>query len=203
MNKQLLTGLTIVGVAASAGAAYEGVSAIHSASAESAPTSSAPVQPVSRTIVYQVGEAGQEINRLVHGGFEHVANGPFQRGVRSAECGTDFDFQDVRAITTAIAIRATDENVAEKLHLNLLEPCAATFFALADAGVEAEGAGIQAALPGHFGLREDFADVIERADIDGWIRTWGFAQSRLVHEDNLAERFVAGDAFCVLRDVCW
>jgi hypothetical protein len=59
MNKQLLTGMTIVGVAASAGVAYEAVSAIHSASAESAPASSAPVQPVSRTIVYQVGAAGQ------------------------------------------------------------------------------------------------------------------------------------------------
>ncbi len=59
MNKQLLTGLTIVGVAASAGVAYAGVSVIHSASAEDAPASTAPAQPVTRTIVYQVGGAGQ------------------------------------------------------------------------------------------------------------------------------------------------
>ncbi len=59
MNKQLLTGLTIVGVAASAGVAYAGVSVIHSASAENVPSTAAPVQPVTRTIVYQVGAAGQ------------------------------------------------------------------------------------------------------------------------------------------------
>lgn len=59
MNKQLLTGLTIVGVAASAGVAYAGVSVIHSASAENVPSTAAALQPVTRTIVYQVGGAGQ------------------------------------------------------------------------------------------------------------------------------------------------
>ena len=59
MNKQLLTGLTIVGVAASAGVAYAGVSVIHSVSAEDVTASTAPAQQVTRTIVYQVGGAGQ------------------------------------------------------------------------------------------------------------------------------------------------
>ncbi len=59
MNKQLLTALTIFGVAGSAGAAYAGVSVISNASAESAPSASATPMPVTRTIVYQVGAAGQ------------------------------------------------------------------------------------------------------------------------------------------------
>lgn len=59
MNKQLLTALTIFGVAGSAGAAYAGVSVISNASAESSPANSAASMPVTRTIVYQVGAAGQ------------------------------------------------------------------------------------------------------------------------------------------------
>lgn len=58
MNKQLLTALTIFGVAGSAGAAYAGVSVISNASAET-PANSAAAMPVTRTIVYQVGAAGQ------------------------------------------------------------------------------------------------------------------------------------------------
>ncbi len=59
MNKQLLTGLTIIGVAGSAGVAYAGVSVIHSASADESPAISQAPMPVTRTIVYQVGGAGQ------------------------------------------------------------------------------------------------------------------------------------------------
>jgi hypothetical protein len=67
MNKQLLTGLTIIGVAGSAGAAYAGVSVINSASAQNPPNSAPvttsastqPQTPVTRTVVYQVGAAGQ------------------------------------------------------------------------------------------------------------------------------------------------
>lgn len=81
MNKQLLTGLTIIGVAGSAGAAYAGVSVINSASAQNAPGSPAttaattaastqPQPPVTRTVVYQVGAAGQ-VTLAVTG--EHLA----------------------------------------------------------------------------------------------------------------------------------
>ena len=94
-------------------------------------------------------------------------------------------------IAAAIALGAADENVAEELHLDLLEAGTATFLALADTGVEAEGAGVQSALLCHFGLGEDFADVVERANIDGGIGARGFAECGLIHEDDLAEGLVA------------
>jgi hypothetical protein len=72
-------------------------------------------------------------------------------------------------IPPAIAVRAADEYIAEKLHLDFLEPGPAAAFTLALSRVETESAGIQAALAGELGLREDLANVVERADIDGGI----------------------------------
>ena len=53
-------------------------------------------------------------------------------------------------IPPPVAVRATDEHIAEELHFDFLETSAATTLALADAGVEAERAGIEAALPRRF-----------------------------------------------------
>ena len=106
---------------------------------------------------------------------------------------TDFDFQNMLAIAAAIAFGAADEDVAEELHLDLLETGTAAFLALTDAGVEAEGASVQAALLCNFGLCEDFADVVEGTDVNGRIGSWGFAERGLVHEDDLSERFKTGE----------
>ena len=69
-------------------------------------------------------------------------------------------------IAATIALGAADENIAEELHLDLLETSAATFLALTDGGIKAEGAGVESTLFGDFGLGEDFADVVERANIE-------------------------------------
>src|SRR5450759_3275196 len=82
-----------------------------------------------------------------------------------------------------------DEDVAQELHLDLLEARAAASFALPLAGVEAEGAGIESALLGLLGLGEDGPDVIERANIDGGIRARSFAEDGLIHQDDAAEVF--------------
>ena len=105
----------------------------------------------------------------------------------------DLHFENVLAIAAAVAVRAADEDVAEELHLDFLEARTATLFALADSGVEAERAGVEAALLGDFRLREDFADVVERADVNGGIGTRGFAERGLIHEDDLAEAFVSSE----------
>ena len=93
----------------------------------------------------------------------------------------------MRAIAATIAIRAADEDVAEELHLDLPQNPAPRHFALTDGGIEAEGAGVQAALFGDFGLRKDFADVnrTRRCTRRDW--NAGFAESGLIHEDDLAE----------------
>src|SRR5208337_2879135 len=94
-----------------------------------------------------------------------------------------------RAIAAAIAIRAADKDIAEELHLDLLEARAAAAFALPPAGVEAEGAGVQTALLRRLRLGEDGPDVIERADIDGGIRARRLAENGLIHQHDPAEVF--------------
>ena len=95
----------------------------------------------------------------------------------------------MRAIAATVAIGTADKDVAEELHLDLLEARAAAAFALPLAGVETEGAGIESALLRQVGLGEDGPDVIERANIDGGIRARGLSKDGLIHEDNAAEVF--------------
>src|SRR5262249_54268699 len=95
-----------------------------------------------------------------------------------------FHIQNMFAIAAAIAIRAANENIAEKLHFNFFKPGAAAAFALALAGVEAKRARVQAAAFGCLGLGEDFANIIERADVNGGIGSRCFAKDGLVHKNN-------------------
>src|SRR5439155_26770233 len=60
---------------------------------------------------FQIRERRQKFNGFIHGGFEHVADGPFQPGAWRR----NFDFKNMRAITAPVAVGAADENVAEKL----------------------------------------------------------------------------------------
>ena len=63
---------------------------------------------------------------------------------------TNLDFQDVLTITPAVAIGAADKDIAQELHFDFFETRAAATFALALAGIEAEGAGVEPALFGGF-----------------------------------------------------
>ena len=92
-------------------------------------------------------------------------------------------------IAATVAIRATNKNVAQELHLDFLETSSPAAFALAFARVEAESAGIQPALPRHVRLREDFADIIESANVNRRIGTRRFCEDGLIDEDNPAQKF--------------
>lgn len=98
----------------------------------------------------------------------------------------------MRAIAPAVAVGTTDEDVAQELHLDLLEAGAAAALALASRRVETERAGRQAALSGGVGLGEHLADVVECADVDGRIRPRGLAERRLVDEQNAPQMPGAG-----------
>ena len=100
---------------------------------------------------------------------------------------TELHFENVGAVAAAIAIGAADEDVAEELHLDLLEAGAAAPFTLALGGIEAEGTGIEAALPGQLRLGEKVADVVKRANINGRVRARGLAENGLVHQHDAAE----------------
>src|SRR5262245_38201997 len=96
----------------------------------------------------RIGKRPQKIDRVVHGRFKQVGNTP--GNFRTVQPGGNCNLEDVRTITTAIAIGTADENIAEKLHFDLFEACAPAFFALALARVEAKGATVQSPLERQF-----------------------------------------------------
>ena len=149
-----------------------------------------------------IHEGHEKIDGFIHRGIEQVSNTPpgsaefGDRRAQSsrAECGVgraDFGFEDMRPITPPATFGAGDEDVAEELHFDLLEARATAAFALALCGVEAEGARVEPALAGQFRLGEQFADIVECADINRRIGAGSFGENGLVHDDGVAERFPA------------
>jgi hypothetical protein len=85
--------------------------------------------------------------------FEQIRNRPFE----TLDFGLwtlDLHLKDVLAIAPPSALRTRHENIAEELHLDFLEAGATAFLALALAGIETEGAGVQAALLRRLGRGE-------------------------------------------------
>ena len=114
---------------------------------------------------------------------------PSISGLRICYLRPDLHFKNVGAVAAAIAVGATDEDVAEELHLDLLEAGTAAPLTLALGRVEAEGTGVQAALLRQLRLGEDGPDLVKRADIDSRIRARSLAENGLVHQHNPAEVF--------------
>ena len=106
----------------------------------------------------------------------------------------DFDFANLRPKTAAIAIRAANVDVREKLHLHVLETCAAAGRAAPVATIEAERARGVAALARKRRLREKLADRIERANVAGRIGPRCLADGRLVDHDHVGQLFRAQNA---------
>src|SRR5512142_608017 len=94
-------------------------------------------------------------------------------------------------IAAPVAVGTADEDVAEELHFDFFEACAAAAFALALAGIEAESAGVQAALLRRVRLCEEFPDIIESSDVNRGIRARRLAENRLVDEHDALEGFAA------------
>src|SRR6516162_8322311 len=95
----------------------------------------------------------------------------------------------MRPVPSAVAIGTANKNIAQELHLNLLETGPAAALALALTGIKTEGARIETALFSQVRLCEDLPDIIKRADIHGWIRARRLGENRLIDQDDAAEIF--------------
>ena len=97
----------------------------------------------------------QEDNRLIHRHPQHpVDRLPFPP-----------DREDVRLKTAAFAFGAAHEDIAEKLHLDLLKAHAAAALAAARAGVEGERARRESLCDGFGRFGEKFADAVVDAEV--------------------------------------
>ena len=103
--------------------------------------------------------------------------------------------QNVRLKAAAFAFGATHVEIAQELHLDLLEAGAATAFATAAAGVEGEGARGQS-LRHRFRLRgEKLAHAIVESEVENRRRARRAREQRLIDHHDVADAMRAGDRF--------
>ena len=112
-----------------------------------------------------------------------------QRGCNSGgTLALDTHFQHFGSITLAVAIGAAQVDVAEELHLHMLEPRATAGGAAPVAAVEAElGRGI-AALARQRRIGKQLAQRVPRADITHRVGACGLADRRLVDKHHIGQQ---------------
>ena len=95
--------------------------------------------------------------------------------------------ENVRLKAAALAFGATDEKIAQELHLDLLKACATAAFAAAAARVKREGARGQS-LRHRFRLRgEKLPNTIVESKIENRRRARGARQHRLIDHHDVAD----------------
>src|SRR5690606_5602587 len=92
-----------------------------------------------------------------------------------------FYFQNFVAEPAAIAIRAAQVNIAEKLHLNMFKPVSLTGRTTAIARVETEGAGGVAAFFRDRRCDKQFSERVEGSDVGGGCRARGLTNGALIN----------------------
>ncbi|MCY1339899.1 hypothetical protein D9M69_257990 [compost metagenome] len=137
------------------------------------------------------GIAGEIGRRFADGQFQHVGNAERARRL-PGDGALDLYLQHFGAVAGAVAIRAAQVDVAEELHLDVLEARAAAGRAAPVAGVEAERARGIAALQRHRRPGEELADLVERPDVAGRVGARGLADRRLVDEHHVIDQVRAG-----------
>ena len=125
--------------------------------------------------------SGEKGAGLADGEVQHVGN------VELLCLALDRNFKNLGAVTLAIAVGAAQIDVAQELHLDVLETRATASGASAIAIVETElGRGV-AALARERCVGKNLADCIPCANIAGRIRARRLADRRLVHKYHVAE----------------
>ena len=126
---------------------------------------------------------GEEVDRLVDGHAQHVADRP----------PAELHAEHLRPIAAALTLLAGHVHILEEVHLQLLEAVALAGLAAAARHVERERAGAEAE-----GLRArqrgvDLADLVERLDVGHGIRAGRPTDRLLVDEADTLEVLEAGE----------
>ena len=141
-----------------------------------------------------LGLLAKERDGLGGGHVEHVGDGAGPPGSSAAGIGRQHrDFEHLRAVAPAVAVRAAQIDVAEELHLDVLESAASAGRAAPLTRVEAEGARGVAALDRERLPREHLADRVQRPDVTRGVGARGLPDRRLVDHHHVPDMFVAAD----------
>ena len=118
---------------------------------------------------------------FAHGQVQHIGH------IQSPAPARDRDFKNLWPVALAIAVRTAKIDIAQKLHLDMLEAGAAARCAASIAVVETEfGRGV-AALPGKRRSSKNLADRIPGPDITRGVGARRLADRGLVDKHHLAE----------------
>ena len=131
----------------------------------------------------RLGSSCEELDRLAGGHFEHVVD----RLPPVPHC------QDPLLIALAVALRTAEEEVAEELHLDLLEAESGAAVAPALAGVEGESGGSESGLQRGILHGKEFPDGVEDPQVDGRGGAGCPGEGGLVDEDDVREMFPAAE----------
>ena len=124
-----------------------------------------------------LGDVGEVLERLLHVHVEHVADA----------LALEPDVQRLAVEPLALADRAGDPDVGEKVHLEPVGAVALAGLAAAAGHVEAEPARLVAPGLGLGQLRVEVADLVEQLDVGRRVRARSAADRRLVDVDDLVE----------------
>ena len=134
-------------------------------------------------------ERGEKLDCLAHRQLEHFMNrAPFQ-----------LHLLHVRLEAPTFALRATDVEIAQELHLDFLETSSAATFATAAPGVERERARGQTLRHRLGQSGEEFAHPIINAEIKNRRRARRARKRRLIDHHDLADPVRAGHTFAGAR----
>ena len=129
---------------------------------------------------HHLAVVGKTLHRLAHREVKHVGH------VHGHVAG-DGDFQNLGPVALAVAIRAAQIDVAEELHLDMLEARAAAAWATPVATVEAELAGGVAALTRERRGGKQLANRVPGTDVAHRVGARRFANGRLVDKHHRAQ----------------
>src|SRR4029079_5397983 len=127
--------------------------------------------------------AGKRADRFVHRELEDV--------VDCAAVDAHVEHLGLEALAAAIVARHVD--VRHEDHLDLEIPRALAGLTAAAGDIEAESARAVAALPAHWCVGEDAADLVECLDVGDGIRARRLADRTLIDHDNVVERLDSRD----------
>ena len=135
---------------------------------------------------HHLAVVAEQLHRLGDGELEDVGDAQAAGDV-AGKPPLDGDVEDLGPEAAAVAVGAAQVDVAQELHLDVLEARAAAGRAAAVAGVEAEHAGAVAALQRQRLEGEQLADLVEGADVARRVGARRLADRALVDEHRVAQ----------------
>ena len=93
-----------------------------------------------------------------------------------------------------MALRASNEDITQELHLDFFEAHALAVLTLSGLGIKTEMPRGEIAIKGFFGSRKEISDGVKGPDVNRRIRARGASNRGLVHENGFMYAFLTAQS---------